>query len=124
MPLSLMPPRVEYSKPGSARERVRWHHSDRILLKSFTFIDREIELELVTSPSRRIRPGSVHDRCTVLAELKLATYFGQYGRSALEETRQLLERDWSLIIEVARRMTLTQKSSERDCLRLHSGELA
>jgi hypothetical protein len=59
MPLSLMP--LELSTQNLDRHESVF--AGIIVIesscKSFTFIDREIELELVTSPSRRIRPGSV-----------------------------------------------------------------
>src|SRR5580704_2783062 len=89
--------------------------------KSFAFVDRQIELELVAPARRWIRPGGV----TAVVEVDLAVRSRQDARGAVEKPRKVGERDRSLVIKAAGRMTFTQELCDwRDCLGMRRRELA
>src|SRR5216684_7790780 len=93
--------------------------------KPFAFVDGQIELELVAGARRRIRPDGVRDQRTGVAEVDSASPSRQDTRGAVEKPRKLGERDRSLVIEAAGRMTFTQELCDRrDCLRMRGRYLA
>ena len=93
--------------------------------KPFAFVDRQIELELVAGARRRIWPDGVLDQRTAVAEVDPAFPSRQDTRGAVEKPRKLGERDRSLVIEAAGRMTFMQELCDRrDCLRMRGRELA
>src|SRR5262245_52543312 len=79
----------------------------------FAFADGQIELKLVAAASGRIRPHGVLDHRTAVAEVGPAAKSRLDARGAVEKSRKLCERDRSLVIEGARRMTFTTKLSAR-----------
>src|SRR3984893_10557594 len=88
--------------------------------KSFAFVDRQIELELVTGARRRIRPDGV----AAVVEVELVVRSRQDAYGAVEKPRKLRERDRSLVIKSAGRMTFTQELCDRrNCLGMRGREL-
>src|SRR6266446_10724793 len=84
----------------------------------FAFVNGQIELELVATAPRRIRPDRVRDHRTAVAKVEPASPSRLNTRGAVEKVRKLGERDRSLVVEAARRMTFTQElCGRRDRLR-------
>src|SRR5882757_2764339 len=81
--------------------------------KSLAIGDRQIELELVGAACRRIGPRGVFDVRTAIAKVDLAFPFRLDACGAAEKPRKLGERDWPLVVEVARRMTFMQEFCDR-----------
>src|SRR5262249_62236312 len=75
----------------------------------FACVDGKIELELVAAAAGRIGAHSVRDLRAAIAEVDPATESRLDARGAVEKARKLGERDRSLVIEGARRMTCAQE---------------
>src|ERR1700730_3752208 len=89
--------------------------------KPFAFVDRQIELELVACARRRIRPDGV----AVVVEVELVVRSRQDARGAVEKPRKLSDRNRSLAIKGAHRMTFPQELCDRrDCLGMRGREPA
>src|SRR5262249_13476925 len=72
-------------------------------------VDGQLELELVAAAPGRIGPHRVRDLRAAIAEVDPAAESRLDARGAVEKARKLGERDRSLVIEGARRMTCTQE---------------
>src|SRR4029077_10871934 len=75
----------------------------------FAYVDGQIELELVAGTRRRIWSDGV----IAVVEVELGFRSRQDAGCAVEKPRKLGERDWSLVIKAARRMTLPQELRDR-----------
>ena len=75
----------------------------------FAFVDREIEFKLVTRARARIWP----DRMAAVVKVRRAVPSRKHARRAVEEPRELVQCDRSLVVEAARRATFSQKLRER-----------
>src|SRR5919109_402669 len=92
--------------------------------KPFTFVDGEVELELVAAAPGRIGPYRVLHHVTVAAGISLALKRRLHPRDAIQKPCKLGERNRPPVIEAAGRMALAQQlCSGRDRLRLGGGNL-
>jgi len=64
----------------------------------FAFVDSEIEFKLVTRARARIRP----DRMAAVVKVRRIVPSRQRARRAVEEARELVQCDRSLVVEAAR----------------------
>src|SRR5208282_5118349 len=88
--------------------------------KSFAFVDCQIELEFVAGARRWIRPDGV----AAVVEVELVVRSRQDARGAVEKPRKLGERNRSLVIKAANRMTFPQELCDRRaCLGMRGREL-
>src|SRR5262249_30760408 len=91
----------------------------------FACVDGQIELELVAAAPGRIGPHRIRDLRAATAEVDPAAESRLDARGTVEKARKLGERDRSMVIDGARRMTFTQELRRwRDWLLFCGGGLA
>src|SRR5262245_16919884 len=81
--------------------------------KAFAFVDGEVEFERVAGTRRRIWSCGVCDFRSAGAVVDAACPSREDVRGAIEKPRKLDERDRSLIVEMAGRVTFTQELRDR-----------